>query len=80
MGVIVSAPTAALVDAPCPECFGEGGFDGDHTEPGSVCEACAGSGVREVCSDCRRVPTVSHGVEVCGCTLATFPLVLGRVA
>lgn len=80
MGLIISAPLAELISVPCPECFGEGGFAGDHTEPSSVCPECGGNGSLEVCPDCRRVPTVSHGVEVCGCSLATVPLTLGRAA
>ena len=78
MGVMVSGPLSELVSVPCPECAGEG-YTEDHT--GAVaCGACDATGSLEVCPDCRRVPSVAHGVEVCGCTLATFPLVLGRVA
>ena len=78
MGVMVSGPLPELVPVPCTGCGGDG-YTEDHTGA-AACEACDATGELEVCSVCRRVPTVAHGVEVCGCTLATFPLVLGRVA
>ena len=64
----------------CPDCQGAGGFDGDHTEPGTVCQTCNGSGEIEVCPNCRTQPYVVEGVEACGCTVAVFALTEGEAA
>lgn len=69
-----------LEPVPCPSCEGVGGFEGDHTDPGEICETCNGSGEIEVCPNCRAVPTVGHGVEACGCTVAVFALAEGEAA
>jgi len=60
-----------LEPVPCLSCQGAGGFEGDHTEPCAACETCGGTGEVEACPNCRTVPTVQHGLEVCGCTVAT---------
>ncbi len=60
--------------AACPACHGEGGHRGDHTEPGTVCQSCNGSGEVEVCPNCRTQPYVVGGIEACGCTVAVFAL------
>jgi len=67
-----------LEPSPCPSCQGLGGHEGDDTEPGKACEACNGTGEVETCLNCRTVPRVQHGFEVCGCTVAVFAL--GEVA
>lgn len=69
-----------LEPVPCPSCEGPGGFEGDHTEPDSVCETCNGSGEIEVCPNCHMQPWVAKGIEVCGCTVAVFTLADERAA
>jgi hypothetical protein len=80
MGLIITPGLPDLMRVPCPACEGLGGFEGDHTEPGRVCDRCDSLGLVEVCEGCRRAPSVQHGVEVCGCTVAIPPLELGRRA
>ena len=63
-----------LTPEPCPDCQGEGGFAGVHTEPGDVCRTCGGAGEIDVCPDCHLPPTVVHGMEVCGCTVLVSAL------
>lgn len=73
--VPVSIPTVPdLEPVPCPNCQGEGGHQGDHTEPGEVCETCNGSGEIEVCPNCHMQPWVAEGIEACDCTVAVFAL------
>ena len=79
MPVIVSSELSELVSVPCLDCGGDG-YSDDYFYSGVACATCGATGCLEVCPDCRRVPTVVHGLEVCGCTLSTETLELGRVA
>jgi hypothetical protein len=56
-----------LTHTTCSACQGEGGFDGDDTDPGGACALCAGTGEVEVCMGCGCVPTVLNGVDYCHC-------------
>lgn len=37
----------------CPDYQGAGGFEGVHTEPGDICNACGGTGEIDVYPDCK---------------------------
>ena len=63
-----------LEPTPCPSCQGQGGFDGDHTEPGKVYQAWGGAGETDVCPNCRMEPYLVEGIEACGCTVVVFAL------
>lgn len=79
--VPVYVPTLPdLEPIPCPECQGEGGFEGVHIELGDVCADCGGEGEIDVCPNCHMQPFIAEGLEVCGCTVAVFALELGKVA
>lgn len=64
-----------LITVVCQECGGDGYHLHDDPMLSTGCKTCFGAKVTEVCAGCLEVPTISHGLEVCGCVL-----VLGAVA
>ncbi len=74
MPAVVYAPELPpLETADCPRCAGYR-FVEDAEGYDCECRACGGSGVIEVCSGCKQVPGVEHGVEVCGCSVLVLEL------
>lgn len=73
MAVLYAPELPDLEPVPCPQCGGDCGFEGYDGEA-SECPQCGGAGEIDVCPDCRQVPGVAHGVEVCGCSVLVLAL------
>jgi DnaJ-class molecular chaperone len=63
---MITLPLPALVEAPCPDCQGYGGWNDEHGP--LMCFTCCGTGKVERCSGCHEQPTVINGTDVCGCS------------
>jgi DnaJ-class molecular chaperone len=63
--MIPPLPLPALVEVPCPDCLGEGGWDDEHGP--LMCFTCCGTGKVERCSGCHETPAVINGMDACGC-------------
>lgn len=56
-----------LIVIPCPTCDGEAYFEDERGA--KTCVTCNATGQIEVCEGCMEVPSVLHGLEMCGCVV-----------